>query len=212
MSCGADLPPLRLSVIKTLALPSLVEEHGCTDRDCLFPRCKGNHIQVDGMDEVGTGDCMSVTLHIVHHKNDRKGQLGEPVILRIPDGALLDLLRTHIKWGRECFDLGRLDVAPTLFVSNYGNSFNDATFAHYWTWVMGSCTMFGFSRFPPSFARTVFVTEYRSRMTASECEAAAAVMGNSVRTWDRHYNPCRKRKLIEIALASHPMFVQTMDC
>ena len=217
------MPPLRLSVLKTLALPSLEDDSACQDRDCLamlastacyslvtcrHAPCKGNHIVVSGMDEVGTGECLSVTFHLQHHKNDRKGSLADPVVLRIPDGILLELLKIHLKWGRECFNVGRVESAPTLFVTNNGNAFGDATFVHYWTWVMGSCSMFGFQRFPPSFARTIFVTDFRSRMTDEECEAAAIVMGNSVKTWDLHYNPNRKRRLVDLALDVHKKFAQ----
>ena len=42
LTTGREVPPTRLSLIKTLWHPSTVSEGGCGDKDCIDPTCKGN--------------------------------------------------------------------------------------------------------------------------------------------------------------------------
>lgn len=42
LTTGREVPPTRLSLIKTLCHPSTVSAGGCGDKDCIDPTCKGN--------------------------------------------------------------------------------------------------------------------------------------------------------------------------
>jgi hypothetical protein len=42
LTTGREVPPTRLSLIKTLCHPSTVSVGSCHDKDCIDPTCKGN--------------------------------------------------------------------------------------------------------------------------------------------------------------------------
>lgn len=207
---GADLPPIRLHIIKTMLQPSATEAIGCTDRDCLLRDCQGNKVDVLGMNELGSGG-RGVTIHLVHHKNDRKGF--NPITVEVPPGQLLDLMLIHIERGREALNDGSVDgeVSPNLFVSNKGNTFSDATFVHYWTSLMRDCDLFGFERFPPTHGRTIFVQDYTEDGDPEMWEGAALVMGNSLRQWKQTYWPSRNKRMVDRAISNHVDYVQSSD-
>ena len=85
----------------------------------------------------------------------------------------------------------------------------DPTFLQCWRWLMGSCSIFGFKICSPSFASnsTIFISEFRYSMIDLGCEVVAVVMGNSVRTWDAHYHPSRKRRFVDLAVSTHNNFI-----
>ena len=46
LTTGREVPPTRLSLIKTMRHPSTVSAGGCGDQDCIDPSCKGNWVQL----------------------------------------------------------------------------------------------------------------------------------------------------------------------
>lgn len=204
---GADFPPLRLHVMKTILAPRASNALGCMDRDCLLRSCEGNKVQISGE---------GVFIHVVHHKNDRKERNQQPLSFKVPNGNLLDLLMVHIERGRQALDssyacLMQGEVSPYLFVSNQGKTFSDSTFVHYWDSLMSNAKQFGFERFPPTYARTIFIEDFTLTGEASLMEGASMVMGNSVRQWEATYNPSRKRRLVENSVAGHQMFIRKSE-
>lgn len=204
---GADLPPLRLHIIKSILQPASSEVLGCIDQDCMFTNCQGNRVKLEDEDDT----CVGVVFHVVHHKNDRRERHQQPVSFNVPKGDLLDLMVVHIKRGRptlnctfSCMLQGEL--SPYLFVSNIGNSFSDSTFVHYWDTLMANSRDFGFQRFPPTYGRTIFVEAYTEAGDPALMEGASIVMGNSLKQWRAHYNPSRRRRMVESSVSGHAEF------
>ena len=58
---GREIPPTRLSLIKTLWHPSKVSVGGCGDEDCIDPTCKGNWAELieDTEDEDDKVRCLT---------------------------------------------------------------------------------------------------------------------------------------------------------
>jgi len=108
---GAAIPPLRLDVLKKLDI--LSEDPICSDPDCLFSTCKGNHVQVNEID-----DSKELMLHIVHGKNDRRPtkELYQ-ICFKIPKGDLHNLWMTHMFEGRPLLTLSHGN--PSHKVSHY---------------------------------------------------------------------------------------------
>lgn len=166
-------------------------------------------MEVEGSNELESGG-EGVTLHIVHHKNDRRLPC-DPVTITVPKGKLLDLLLVHIERGREVLNKYVNEVTPHLFVSNQGNPFTDPTFAHYWTWVMRGAAEYGVPKFCPSFGRTIFIESYTEDANPDSWEGAALVMGNSVKQWAASYEPSRKRKKVNMAINRHAAYVMASE-
>ena len=63
--------------------------------------------------------------------------------------------------------------------------------------------------FPPSLARTSFVSKYMEAtgMTPNMWDGAATVMGNTVRTWSANYNPRKRARESQDAVNLHQVFV-----
>ena len=61
------------------------------------------------------------------------------------------------------------------------------------------------SYFRPTLARTIFVEDYTSNagVAPEHWDGAAAVMGNSVRQWDATYNPSKRSRQAQGAVAQH---------
>lgn len=209
---GADFPPLRVGLIKTLIQPSHSNSLGCCmDPDCLFPSCKGDRVEVTGCNMSYTGST-DITIKVVHGKSDRKHQHGGYQV-DIPEGLFKDLLLSHIEEGRAALEqegAGK-EACLKLFVSNSGNPFNDATFVHYWRGVMDSARAFGLDYIPPTVARTVFVEDCCLNTPKQFWEGAAMVMGNTVKQWAQSYNPSRKRRLVESMAANFKQYVEIAD-
>ena len=200
---GADIPPLRLSVLKTLLQPSLIDSYRCTDNDCLREDCLGNHVEVEGGNELGVGGT-GVILHIIHHKNDRRGHWGDPLSITLPEGAFLRLMLVHIQQGRDM--ITSWQKTPELFVSNLGRVFSDSTFVHYWTSLMRTAAAFKIPRFPPSDGRTIFVEDFTSSQHPNKWEGAALIMGNTTQQWRASYMPSKKQRLVAAAVENHASF------
>lgn len=207
---GADIPPVRGSLIKSLLLPCHSKTMGCLDRDCLIPSCKGDRLEVSGWNESESGGT-DLTLHVVHGKNDRRHQHGD-FSVGIPDGLFKDLLLSHVEEGRAALEAAATNTTCIkLFVSQQGNPFSDATFIHYWRSTMASAAAFGLTYITPTIARTVFVEDYSSHCPPQFWEGAATVMGNTVRQWKASYMPSRKRKLVQNMAYNFQAYVDVAD-
>jgi hypothetical protein len=51
LTTGREVPPTRLSLIKTICHPSTVSVGGCGDKDCIDSTCKGNWAELIEDDE-----------------------------------------------------------------------------------------------------------------------------------------------------------------
>jgi hypothetical protein len=158
---------------------------------------------------------MKIRNVVVHGKNERTGG-GIDLDYLLPEGLATKLLAVHILEGRELLaphtDSGQ---EARLFVTNAGNPFNNATFAHYWRTLMGNCSVaerMGIQYFPPNLARTSFVEEYTSEngVGPEMWDGAAYVMGNCVNQWAASYNPSKsmKRRKTQQAIRHHQHWVE----
>ena len=126
------MPPLRLELLKHVLSPRY-NTLGCQDPDCIEMNCDGNRFEVlapaSGTPSTksfcGIGE-VSVRLHIVHSKNDRRPcRAGYRVRFDVPlDSDLTKLLLIHIKAGRKLLTLEKEDAPLNLFVSRDGNAFS----------------------------------------------------------------------------------------
>lgn len=126
----------------------------------------------------------------------------EPLTYTFPDGPLVKAFLAHINAGHALLTQ-RNQGLTTLFVSRWGNRFSNATFCHFWKTLMSQVAKQEY--FPPSTLRTMFVEEYTSAH-GSEPEmwdGCAAIMGNSVAQWEKHYNPSAKRRAVDRAIKSY---------
>lgn len=128
-----------------------------------------------------------VIYHAPHHKTDRRR---DSIVYRIPDGVLTDFLLLHIKQGHPAMEqqLGR---QPLLFMSGWGQPFNDATFCQSWYIVLGGKWLPGLQSFTPHFApskgRNIYV-EHVTGVTgfapdtweAQVCSAHAYAIGDAI--------------------------------
>jgi hypothetical protein len=209
---GADLPPVRASLIKSLIQPHHSMAIGqCQDRDCLMNNCKGDRIQVEGYNQTESGST-ELKLLVVHGKNDRRHQEGNYQV-EIPTGLFKDLLLSHIEEGRFALEqVGfNKEACLKLFVSNAGNPFSDATFVHYWKTAMDTALGFGLPYITPTLARTVFIEDCCNHTPPQFWEGAALVMGNTVKQWRQSYNPSRKRRLVEDMTALFHNYIVEAD-
>jgi hypothetical protein len=46
LTTGREVPPIRLSLLRTLCHPSTVDYGTCLDKDCTNPACKGNYAEL----------------------------------------------------------------------------------------------------------------------------------------------------------------------
>lgn len=71
---------------------------------------------------------------------------------------------------------------------------------------------YGVQVFPPSLARTSFVSEYTNSLGVHPTmwDGAATVMGNTVRTWERNYSPHKRSKECQRSVDLHAAFVNTV--
>lgn len=100
-----------------------------------------------------------------------------------------------------------------MFVSGASNPFSPATFHHYWTRLLDRrAKEFGVTCFPPSLARTSFVSEYTNSLGVhpNMWDGAATVMGNTVRTWHRNYSPHKRSRECQRSVDLHNAFVMTV--
>lgn len=104
---GRDFPPIRLHLIKSMFRPMLdptgrMKPRRCVDTDCRRNKnCLGNRLEFFDYDENGAPQ--GLRLHVVHHKNDRKGPASrEPFSFEIPAKSdLMALLLVHFLHTRD---------------------------------------------------------------------------------------------------------------
>lgn len=169
----------------------------------LRPHTQGLPDGPDKWDHFGY-NTSEVVLHIQHGKTDKHGNF-TPLELVMPRGNLAKLLLAHIMEGQA-----RLIPPPegskptTMFVSGSGRPFNDSTFSQWWASLLKR-TAPGITRFPPSLARTSFVEDYTCKYgeVPEMWDGAAAIMGNSVRTWMQNYSPTLRRRRAQDVIAMH---------
>jgi len=219
LTTGRYLPPIRLSVARTLVHPSFLfnEESGigepnCQDRDCRASSCLGNHLEVFGVtpsdfETGGKKDLRRIKFFAPHHKTDRKGFAA--IEFEIPSGPLTRMLLVHLDFGHTVITQSHGDGVMTLFNSRVGNSFSAQTYTHYWATIMKSASI---PYFPPSLARTSFVDEYTQTYGEEPAmwEGAATIMGNTVKTWMEAYNPRKRGRDAQAAVDNHQHFTASL--
>ena len=173
------LPPIRLTCIRTLVLPTY--QGPCHKPDCIHgSSCHGNVLQNKGT----TG----LHMHLAHHKNEAAWGRA-PISFQVPQ-QLAELLVLHVTQGHKLLTeyLGLEEEVHHVFVDHRGKPFNDSNFTVYWDRVMASM---GLSPpISPSMCRQVFVHERRSeeRVDGPKDRGAAMVMGHSLAQWSKWYD------------------------
>lgn len=122
---GSDVPPLRLSTIKSCHQQGMMG--GCLDKDCPCPvTCLGNRIEIHG-----EGEAMCLKYVAPHHKNEGRTK-AKAICVTIPKGVLSDLTFLHITKGQPILTRSSSKHNRRyLFVSKYGNGFSDSTFPNW---------------------------------------------------------------------------------
>jgi hypothetical protein len=207
---GVYLPPCRIHVLISMIHPRFVGRVSCQDPDCnMGAGCKGNHLELTTVaSKIGSSwthfdfDTTGVRNVIVHQKNDRRGGV-QQLEYDFPDGALVKSLLAHINAGHTLLTDMKAGGMTKLFVSHPGNAFSSTTFCHFWESLMAQVDRQEY--FAPSVLRTMFVEEYTAAHGAEPemWDGCAAIMGNSVPQWRKHYNPSAKRREAAAAIESH---------
>jgi len=163
---GREMPPCRLSIIKTIMHPSLVEDLGCQDPDCNTRGCRGNRAELVGGGGGGGASSSSnsnsnlgVRIIAPHHKTEDKGRQQGPLDVILPPGQLTEFAVYWIQKGWKVATDTTGSSTSTLFMSSRGFAFNDSTFTHYWKQLMKSAPA-TLPYFPPNLARTSFVESF----------------------------------------------------
>ena len=160
---GRDMPPCRLSIVKTLLHPSMVSEGmQCPDPDCNLRECKGNRVEVLGGEGASSSSSMDnpnlkIRILAPHHKTEFVGQTQRLLDVTLPPGKLTNFFLFWIYHGWHLIS----DRGPSssLFLTFNGASFSDSTFCHYWRKLMASAPP-SLPYFPPNLARTSFVESF----------------------------------------------------
>lgn len=212
---GADIPPIRVRVIKTLCHP----KHNvlkCQDKDCLLAGCLGDRLELLHEDEEDPSSCVKgAKLHVIHGKNDRRDK-DSSFSLEFPEGVFRDLLLAHVLQGRDLIERKSQretnnQTSLRLFVSHMGNSFSDSTFTQHWVSMMKSAKSFGVPYASPTDLRTVLIEDCTYSMPREGWDGVALIMGNCVRQWRASYWPSRKRRLIDHVVAAYTKYVTEAD-
>lgn len=228
---GCHIPPCRLNLIHSWLHPAMVETLGCQDKDCRVVdscRCFGNrlelvtmpNINVEGGVEGGRGtwwfeyDNTCITSHVVHGKNEFRGQ-GVALDYKLPRGTLTKLLLAHIGEGHKVLTQAT-GGEVRLFVTSTGIPFaKPSLFTQHWEKLMRRCPIAAAKSipyFPPVAGRRIFVEGYTSSngVEPDLWDGAAHVMGTSVRRWGETYNPSRKRRQAQLAVDNHSNYMASM--
>jgi hypothetical protein len=207
---GRFVPPVRIAILRSLLHPDAVgvgsgqgrNWRRCNDKDCRDPtRCSGNHFELAALPSGERG----INFVAPHHKNDRRGF--EQIKFRIPcAGPLNRLLLRHFDSGHALLTQATGQDVPNLFVTRRGGAFTAVTFTHQWKTLMRSSSEIEY--FCPSLARTAFVSEYTntSGLPADMWDGAATVMGNTVKMWNKEYNPQKRLREAQAAVDVHETF------
>jgi hypothetical protein len=216
---GTDVPPCRLSIIKSMKHPDYVGKTRCCDPDCRRPNtCEGNHFLLIPREQAAEDDMesgtesdgeepLSVRVIAIHHKTSENKGIA-PIEYTIPPGLLSDVLVAHIKHGQPFLNELLPKKNIMMFMSNAGNPFNDQTFNHYWEGLMARS---GQRYFPPSLARTSYVERFigANGKDVDLCEGAATCMGNTPKQWRASYAPNLKRQKAQASVDAHASFRST---
>ena len=205
---GVYLPPCRIHVLITMTHPRFLGRVLCQDPDCIVGAgCAGNHLELTTVASKGSSwqhfefDTKSVKNVVVHQKNDRRGA-AQRLEYDFPDGALVKSLLAHINAGQTLLTQNSGGMTK-LFVTHPGNAFSNPTFTHFWKSLMSQVGARDY--FAPSVLRTMFVEEYTAAHGAEPemWDGCAAIMGNSVDQWRKHYNPSARKRQAIASIQSH---------
>ena len=172
------LPPIRLSCIRTLMLPSY--KGPCLNADCRHgPLCHGNQLRLGSSQQPG------LSIHLPHHKNEKPW--GRTAISFTLPKPLAKLTKLHVHGHNLLTDYNGAEGEAHVFVDNKGKPFTHNTFTTYWNSMLISM---GAPAISPSMCRQVFVHERRSegRVEGPKDNGAAMVMGHSVQQWSKWYD------------------------
>lgn len=173
------LPPIRISCVRGLVLPTYT---GACHKlpDCILgPSCHGNQLQ-----QSSTG---VLKMHLPHHKNEAKWGRA-PIDFKLPQD--LDVvMRLHTSKGHKLLieSMGLENVCH-VFVDRQGRPLADSNLTIYWNRMLVSMGMD--TPISPSKCRQVFVHERRSaeRVPGPSDRGAAMVMGHSLAQWSKWYD------------------------
>ena len=175
-TCFGHLPPIRLSCIRSLMVPSYAGP--CLNPNCTDKSCHGNQLQVTPQH--------GLHLHLPHHKNEKNW--GRAAISFSLPPELANLLKLHLSEGWTLLtEYNGAEDACHVFVDMQGRPFNHSNFSGYWSRIMKAIDA---PLLSPSLCRQVFVLERRSeeRVAGPSDRGAAMVMGHSVKQWDKWYD------------------------
>ena len=184
MACTmfGHLPPMRPMCLCSILHPDY--KGACLYPECKRQGCLGNKLVII------TKDPLKMHLQLPHHKNEGSWN-SEVIHFDIPD-ELAQLMFLWAEGGHQdvCDHLLLLEdpPCPFLFMNTRGKGLTTKVFGKWWrAWVKDHG---GAVQLPPSKTRHIFVDE----RTSEDCvpgpsnKGAAMAMGNSLATWDRHYN------------------------
>ena len=172
------LPPIRISCVRGLVLPSYAGK--CHKEDCILgPSCHGNQLL-----RTSTG---ALHMHLPHHKNEAKwGRAAISFNLSQDLDVVMDL---HISKGHKLLtDYIGIENVCHVFVDRQGRPFTDSNLTNYWDRMLVSMGLN--TPISPSLCRQVFVHERRSaERVPGPCDRGAAmVMGHSLAQWSKWYD------------------------
>ena len=177
----SHLPPIRLSCIRSLVVPTYAGH--CLHLDCKEPSCQGNRLYTVSESP------LLMRIKLPHHKNARKW--GKAVIVFDLPSDLAQLMHTYLGEARKAlldYHLLIGDTCPYVFMDMHGRGFLDAAvLTLYWQkWLVSR----GGVPMNPSMCRQVFVDERQSHTAAAgpSNQGAAMVMGHSIKQWDKWYD------------------------
>lgn len=212
LTVGRWVPPIRISILRSLLHPDSVgvglgqgrNWRRCHDKDCRDPqRCVGNHFEVTEQ-IIGATEKQRITFVAPHHKNERRGFEG--ISFKLPEGPLTQMMLRHFSDGHRLLTQAAGTDVPNLFVSRPGGPFSAVTFCHFWKTLLRTAPDIDY--FCPSLARTSFVDEYTntSGLPVDMWDGAATVMGNTVKMWQKAYNPLKRGRDAQAAVDMHGDF------
>jgi len=194
---GRYTPPLRAGVVRDLMHPSQVARLGCQDPDCKAKgSCPGNRLEV----EVGADGQRRARVQALHHKTEgaRNEMSNGPISFLLPPCPLNDLLLWWLDKGwhlvRQGYTKG--DPAPTVFSSSYLQSYSCSTLSQWWTHFKSVHSPKSLKIGSITECRSSFIEAFTDKFRDDESKwvRAAAIMGNSIEAWKKHYAVTLKRR------------------
>ena len=194
---GRYTPPLRAGVVRDLMHPSQVARLGCQDTDCKAKgSCQGNRLEV----EVGADGQRRARVQALHHKTEgaRNPMSNGPISFLLPPCPLNDLVLWWLDKGwhlvRQGYTKG--DPAPTVFTSSYLQSYSCSTLSQWWTQFKSVYSPKSLKIGTLTECRSSFIEAFTDKFRDDETKwvRAAAIMGNSIEAWKKHYAITLKRR------------------